>query len=106
MLKQARTRLSLGLRVNYSGKRLPPRLRIISAPAESVTVSLVEKPKRRRVKGWQSGSPGHLEPSEPGNPLVALQISHRCIAQFSLLQCGRERIMLSKGKNERRCRYE
>ena len=59
-----------------------------------------------KSKGWQSGSPGHLEPSEPGNPLVALQISHRCIAQFSLLQCGRERIMLSKGKNERRCRYE
>ena len=59
-----------------------------------------------KSKGWQSGSPGQFGTVGAREQRVALRISHRCIAQFSLLQCGRERIMLSKGKNERRCRNE
>jgi hypothetical protein len=81
MLKQARTRLSLGLCVNYSGKRLPPGLRIISAPAESVTVAGGEAEAAKR-KGWQSGSPGHREPSEPGNSLLRCELAIGALHNF------------------------
>jgi len=82
MLKQARTRLSHGLCVNYSGKRLPPRLRIISAPAESVTVSLVEKPKRRRVRAGKAARPANLEPSEPGNSVLPCELAIGALHNF------------------------